>query len=110
MDQDSSDLRPLLDRLKDSQPGRNFDDELLKRCRCGYCFCELFLLPHEFRLCQDIECIRKAVDDRDERIRQIQASVPRTKAALVDEKSTYLQRIAVLEAQSMSGLELEQFR
>lgn len=100
----------LVDRLRYSGPSKPSPGAEPKPYYCTYCHRVLHLLPHEFRLCQTRACLENAIADRDDRIFELQLSVPRVLAQLLAEKVDLLAKISDLEARDPQSLTLMQYR
>ena len=107
---DALDTPNLGVRLRISRPVAPTHDGEPKKSVCAYCSCQLALLPHEFRVCQSPTCIGKAIADRDERILEIQLSIPRVHSQLFTQKSELEATIVRLEADAPDSKALHQYR
>ncbi len=110
MNTTDDDQPSLRDRLRYSGGRKPIPDALPKSYYCTYCLRDLYLLPHEFRLCQTRACIEQAIADRDERVFEIQLSIPGLQTQLVTEKADLLAKISELEALDPRSLTLMQYR
>jgi len=100
----------LLDRLRYSAPSKPSEDADPRPYYCTYCLLVVHLLPQEFRLCQTRTCLEQAIVDRENRIFELQLSLPRLHAQLLAEKVDLLAKISELEIQAPQSFTVMQYK
>lgn len=77
---------------------------------CTYCHAQIFLLPHEIRICQSPWCIECAIADLDKHIFELQLSIPRAHSELLPLKAELAAKIIELDRSAPNSIELAQYK